>query len=131
MPHRKEIRQWLLPLSARTTAYPIVLLAFDYALLLAALAGAVLVEAWWIRLLCGMAAGFVTGRLFIVGHDACHQSLTPHRRLNHWLGRIAFLPSLTPYGLGVRCGPVATAPLRRPPVLFTTGAKRRSCKSRS
>lgn len=99
MPHRKEIRQWLLPLSARTTAYPIVLLAFDYALLLAALTGAVLLDAWWLRLLCGMAAGFVTGRLFIVGHDACHQSLTPHRRLNHWLGRIAFLPSLTPYSL--------------------------------
>jgi len=54
---------------------------------------------WWARLACGLAAGFVTGRLFIIGHDACHQSLTPHRRLNHWLGRIAFLPSLTPYSL--------------------------------
>src|SRR4051812_19094841 len=99
LPHRKEIRQWLLPLSARTTLYPVVLLAFDYALLLAAFAGAVLLQAWWARVLCGMAAGFVTGRLFIIGHDACHQSLTPRRRLNHWLGRIAFLPSLTPYSL--------------------------------
>jgi omega-6 fatty acid desaturase (delta-12 desaturase) len=99
LPHRKEIRQWLLPLAARTTVYPILLLALDYALLLAALAGAVLPTAWWLRLPCGAAAGFVTGRLFIIGHDACHQSLTPHRRLNHWLGRIAFLPSLTPYSL--------------------------------
>ena len=99
MPHRKQIREWLLPLSARTTLYPIVLLAFDYALLAAAFAGALLLPAWWARLLCGLAMGFVTGRLFIVGHDACHQSLTPHRRLNHWLGRIAFLPSLTPYSL--------------------------------
>ncbi len=39
------------------------------------------------------------GRLFIIGHDACHQSLTPHRELNKVLGRIAFLPSLTPYSL--------------------------------
>ena len=99
LPHRKEIRQWLLPLSARTTLYPIALLLFDYALLIAAVAGAVLLPAWWARLACGLAAGFVTGRLFIIGHDACHQSLTPHRRLNHWLGRIAFLPSLTPYSL--------------------------------
>ena len=99
LPHRKEIRQWLLPLSARTTLRPILLLAFDYALLLAAFAGAVLLDALWARLACGLAAGFVTGRLFIIGHDACHQSLTPHRRLNHWLGRIAFLPSLTPYSL--------------------------------
>ena len=99
LPHRKEIRQWLLPLSARTVAWPVLLLVFDYALLLLALAGAVLPGAWWARVLCGLAAGFMTGRLFIIGHDACHQSLTPHRRLNHWLGRIAFLPSLTPYSL--------------------------------
>jgi omega-6 fatty acid desaturase (delta-12 desaturase) len=99
MPHRKEIRQWLLPLAGRTTAWPVLLLLFDYTLLVATLAGAVLADAWWLRVLCGLAAGFVTGRLFVIGHDACHQSLTPHRRLNHWLGRIAFLPSLTPYSL--------------------------------
>jgi len=99
LPHRKQIRQWLAPLAQRTTAYPIALLAFDYLLLAGALAGAVLLAAAWARLLCGLAAGLVIGRLFIIGHDACHQSLTPHRRLNKWLGRIAFLPSLTPYSL--------------------------------
>lgn len=99
MPHRKQIREWLLPLAQRATLRPVLLLAFDYALLLAAFAGTVLLAAWWAKLACGLAAGFVTGRLFIIGHDACHQSLTPQRRLNHWLGRIAFLPSLTPYSL--------------------------------
>ena len=29
-------------------------------------------------------------RAFIIRHAACHQSLTPHRALNKWLGRIAF-----------------------------------------
>jgi omega-6 fatty acid desaturase (delta-12 desaturase) len=99
LPHRKIIRQWLLPLSGRTTLYAIVLLAFDYALLLSALTGAAMLESIWLKLLCGCAAGFMTGRLFIIGHDACHQSLTPHRELNKWLGRIAFLPSITPYSL--------------------------------
>jgi omega-6 fatty acid desaturase (delta-12 desaturase) len=99
LPHRKEIRSWLLPLAGRTYAWPIALLVFDYALLLAALAGTVAFSAWWAKLACGLAAGFVIGRLFIIGHDACHQSLTPNRRLNHWLGRIAFLPSFTPYSL--------------------------------
>lgn len=99
LPHRKLIRQWLEPLASRATLYPIVLLLFDYALLAAALAGTVLFAAGWLKLLCGLAAGFVIGRLFIIGHDACHQSLTPNRRLNHWLGRIAFLPSITPYSL--------------------------------
>lgn len=99
LPHRKTIRAWLVPLSAKTTARALALLALDWALLLAALAGTVLAHAWWAKLACGLAAGFVIGRLFIIGHDACHQSLTPHRTLNKWIGRIAFLPSITPYSL--------------------------------
>jgi omega-6 fatty acid desaturase (delta-12 desaturase) len=59
----------------------------------------VLFKPLWLTLICGSAAGLVIGRLFIIGHDACHQSLTPHRRLNKWLGRLAFLPSLTAYSL--------------------------------
>lgn len=99
LPHRKTIRTWLLPISARSTLPALALLAIDLALFAALVAGTVLLHAWWLRLLCGLAAGFVIGRLFIVGHDACHQSLTPHRRLNKWLGRIAFLPSLTAFSL--------------------------------
>ena len=99
LPHRKTLRGWLNPLPARSTLWALGLLLFDYALLLTALAGTVLLGAWWARLLCGLAAGFVIGRLFVIGHDACHQSLTPHRRLNRWLGRLAFLPSLTAYSL--------------------------------
>ena len=99
MPHRKEIRGWLVPIVQRQTWRAFALLALDYALWFALIAGAVLAEAWWPKVLCGLAAGFVIGRLFIIGHDACHQSLTEHRGLNKWLGRIAFLPSLTPYSL--------------------------------
>lgn len=99
LPHRKTLREWLTPLTRRVTARAIALLVFDYALLALCLAGTVLLQAAWAKLLCGVAAGFVIGRLFIIGHDACHQSLTPHRRLNKWLGRIAFLPSVTPYSL--------------------------------
>ena len=99
MPHRKVIRSWLIPLSVRVTLYPVLLLIFDYVVLLAALAGTVVFAHWLAKLACGVAAGFMIGRAFIIGHDACHQSLTPHRRLNKWLGRIAFLPSLTPHSL--------------------------------
>ena len=99
LPHRRQIRQWLLPLARRLTLYPILLLLVDWLLLAGCLAGTVLAAPLALKLLCGLAAGFVIGRLFILGHDACHQSLTPHRRLNPWLGRIAFLPSLTPYSL--------------------------------
>ncbi|KGW47107.1 fatty acid desaturase family protein [Burkholderia pseudomallei MSHR1328] len=83
MPHRKVIRSWITPFGERVIARSIVLLA----------------ASGIVKIVCGMAAGFITGRLFIIGHDACHQSLTPNHRLNRWLGRIAFLPSLTPYSL--------------------------------
>ena len=99
MPHRKVLREWLMPLSGRTFVRAFALLILDFALWLALLTGTVLFSPVWAKLLCGMAAGFVIGRLFIIGHDACHQSLTPNRELNKVLGRIAFLPSLTPFSL--------------------------------
>lgn len=99
LPHRKIIRSWLIPISQRTTVRALVMLAIDYLLFGALLTGTVLLKPIWLKLLAALLAGFVIGRLFIIGHDGCHQSLTPHRRLNKWLGRIAFLPSLTAYSL--------------------------------
>ncbi len=37
--------------------------------------------------------GLTIGPTFIVGHDACHDALTPSSRWNRVLGQIAFLPS--------------------------------------
>ena len=95
LPHRKVIRSWLLPLSERNTWRALALITVDNALFASLLVGVVVLGSVWLKLLCGLAAGLVTARLFIIGHDGCHHSLTPHRRLNQWLGRIAFLPSLT------------------------------------
>lgn len=39
-------------------------------------------------------SGLFIGKLFTIGHDGCHQSFTPYRRLNSWLARLAFLPSV-------------------------------------
>jgi hypothetical protein len=54
-----------------------------------------------LQLLSARATGVVISRLFILGHDVCPQSFTPHRGLNRWIGRLAFLPSLTPCSLMV------------------------------
>ncbi len=99
LPHRKIIRGWLAPLVERRTLLAVAMLVLDWLIFAALMSGTVLLKAVWAKLLCGLAAGFVIGRLFIIGHDACHQSYTPHRRLNRVLGRIAMLPSLTPYSL--------------------------------
>jgi len=99
LPHRKIIRRWLKPISQRNTLLAVFLLSADWALFAILTAGTVLFAAWWAKLVCAVAAGIMIGRLFIIGHDACHQSYTAHRTLNRFLGRIAMVPSLTPYSL--------------------------------
>lgn len=99
IPHRKIMRTWLQPTSRRSTAYALTLVLLDVGLFILTIAGTVGMTNVILKLLCGVTAGFLIGRLFILGHDACHQSFTAHRRLNGWLGRLVFLPSLTPYSL--------------------------------
>jgi omega-6 fatty acid desaturase (delta-12 desaturase) len=99
IPHRRHIRTWLAPLSGRSTGIALALVAFDLALFAACLVATALAPRAWEQVLAAVATGLVIGRLFILGHDACHQSLTAHRSLNRWIGRIVFLPSLTPYSL--------------------------------
>jgi acyl-lipid omega-6 desaturase (Delta-12 desaturase) len=98
-PHRREIRSWLAPLSTPSTRRALALVALDIGLFAAGLCAVVLLQAIVLKLAAGALTGIVIGRLFILGHDACHQSLTRHRGLNRWLGRLVFLPSLTPYSL--------------------------------
>ena len=54
-------------------------------------------DSWPARIALAVLNGLTVGIVFIVGHDACHGSLTPRSPLNRWLGRLAFLPSLHPY----------------------------------
>ena len=99
IPHRRLIRSWLAPLAGKSTARALALVVADLALFASLLAATMLLRHPALQLLCGAVNGIVIGRLFILGHDACHQSLTRHRRLNRWIGRLVFLPSLTPYSL--------------------------------
>jgi omega-6 fatty acid desaturase (delta-12 desaturase) len=99
IPHRKVIRSWLTPLTERVVVKAIILQILDTVILTAGLIGTVYFESIWVKLLLAIFSGFMIGRIFILGHDACHQSFTPYRSLNKILGRLAFLPSLTPYSL--------------------------------
>ena len=99
IPHRKVIREWLKPIAARDTAHALALTLFDLALFALGIAAVVWLPGALLKLAAGIYTGLIIARLFILGHDACHQSFTTHRRLNRWLGRLVFLPSLTPYSL--------------------------------
>lgn len=94
-----RLREVLSAYYRRSTALAFVLLIADIALFglaewLVARSGSL-----GLQLLGGVLATVAIVRLFIIGHDACHGSLTDHDLLNKILGRIAFLPSLTPYSL--------------------------------
>jgi omega-6 fatty acid desaturase (delta-12 desaturase) len=99
MPHRKIIRSWVIPISQRSTAIALALSVLDFCLFGASLAAVIWVPWLLAKIALGVVNGFIIGRLFILGHDACHQAFTPSRKLNTWLGRLLFMPSLTPYSL--------------------------------
>lgn len=52
---------------------------------------------WWLQGAAGLAAGFQIGLLFVIGHDACHESLTPSRLINRLIATLCFLPAWHPY----------------------------------
>ena len=94
-----RLREVLSAYYRRSTALAFALLVADIALFgvaqwLVAASGSL-----GLQMLGGVLATVAIVRLFIIGHDACHGSLTDHDGLNKVLGRIAFLPSLTPYSL--------------------------------
>ena len=80
----------------RGIATPIVWFLLDWLVLGAAIASLLVVEALWVKVFASLVAALWIARLFVIGHDACHGSYTPNKTLNKWIGRIAFLPSLTP-----------------------------------
>jgi acyl-lipid omega-6 desaturase (Delta-12 desaturase) len=74
-----------------------------FALDLSVFSGAILLciacDSLWLKAAFSIVAGVMTSLLFVVAHDACHQSLTSQRWLNRLLGTLAFLPTLHPFSL--------------------------------
>ena len=97
---RRKFTKLLQPFTLeRGVVAPVVWFVLDWLVLGCTIATLLVVDVWWIRVLTSLVAGLWIARLFVIGHDACHGSYTPNKTLNQWIGRIAFLPSLTPYSL--------------------------------
>jgi omega-6 fatty acid desaturase (delta-12 desaturase) len=63
----------------------------------AAFVGLLRTSGWIPKLFCAAIVAACIDMLFLIGHDACHQALTPNVWLNRIIGRLAFLPSLHPF----------------------------------
>ncbi|MBY0228552.1 MAG: fatty acid desaturase [Gemmataceae bacterium] len=78
-------------------AHGLTLALFTLALYVAAFLGYYLLPWFWARIACIFAIPMVIGGLFVIGHDAAHNSLTPVGWLNRLLGRLVMLPAYHPY----------------------------------
>jgi omega-6 fatty acid desaturase (delta-12 desaturase) len=97
---RRIWRTLLQPFAAkRDIATPFMWFLIDWFVLGAAIASLLIVDSLWVQIFASLVAALWIARLFVIGHDACHGSYTPNKTLNKWIGRIAFLPSLTPFSL--------------------------------
>jgi omega-6 fatty acid desaturase (delta-12 desaturase) len=94
-----RLREVLSTYYDRSTLLAVALLGFDLALFVAGQCLVLLGPSFPWQLLGGALTTLAIVRLFIIGHDACHGSLTDHAPLNKLLGRLAFMPSLTPFSL--------------------------------
>ena len=92
-----RLRQILRPYRAKSDAFAVALFMADCAMYGICTAIAAGNAPMVIRLAAGTAAGVLLAVLFVIGHDACHGSFTSRRWLNLSVGRIAFLPTFTPF----------------------------------
>ena len=91
--HRRDVRRF----RQSSDVKAIGLSVLDTTLFVAAVAAVVLLPGIVAKAFASLLVGLQIARLFVLGHDACHQALFTNRDANRWIGRLLFLPSLTPY----------------------------------
>src|ERR1044072_8372033 len=96
---RKTVRIVMQEFLREGSILPVLRLLLDLAFLGVCIVGACYFSAWWAKALMVVPASVAIARLFVIGHDACHGSHPRYDWLSKLVGRIAFLPSLTPFSL--------------------------------
>ena len=80
-------RSWLIGLGVWSAAIGVWVTVFYAGLM---------TDAIWLKACLGVALGFATGVVFVIGHDCAHRSLVPRARINRIMAQVAFLPSQHP-----------------------------------
>lgn len=83
--------------SARSLPLGLTIFCAATMLYCAAVVAVLLSPSWPLQIAFAILAGLFIATVFVVGHDACHGGLSPYDSLNKVLGRVAFLPSWTPF----------------------------------
>src|SRR5262245_33903744 len=85
--HRRSIRRF----REGSNALASILCVLDFGVFAAALVAVVLAQSPVVKTIASMLVALQMSRLFVLGHDACHQSLFAHKGANRWIGRLLFL----------------------------------------
>ncbi|GBF89180.1 omega-3 fatty acid desaturase [Raphidocelis subcapitata] len=81
----------------RSAAKSFAYLAFDVAVVAGLAAAAFTLNSWFVWPLYWLAQGTMFWALFVVGHDCGHQSFSPSRTLNDFVGNIVHASIMVPY----------------------------------
>jgi omega-6 fatty acid desaturase (delta-12 desaturase) len=95
----RALREVVQPFTKPGFLLPLCILVIDALAYLGLTFLAVTATSLTIRLVASITCGLAIGLLFVVGHDACHGSLTKNSLFNSIIGRLAFLPSLHAFSL--------------------------------
>lgn len=95
----KQLRAAVAEYTKPSTGIALVIFAADVLVYLAAIAGVIFLENPYARIACSLLAGLMISLLFVVAHDAAHDSFTGYRALNRMIARICYLPFLHNYSL--------------------------------
>lgn len=94
-----ELRRAVRPFRQGSDLQASLICLFDTGLFAGALLTVVFAESMLLKLGASLLTGVTIARLFVIGHDACHQAFFSNRQANRWIGRLVLLPSLTPFSL--------------------------------
>lgn len=95
----KLLRACLRPYTRRDNVRAMVIFTGDMLLYAAAVAGILYFESTVVKLILGIVAGMLVSSIFVIAHDAAHDSFTTSKTLNKVIARVTYLLSLHNYSL--------------------------------
>lgn len=95
----RQVNDAIAPYLKKKTLTPFLILLIDLIAFVGLFFALIMVDNVLLKIVLAILEGNLIGYLFIVGHDACHNSFTANKKLNKILAIITFLPSLHNYSL--------------------------------
>ena len=95
----KQLRKSISEFTQPSDKTAILLFFLDFTIYAIAIMGIIFMENIALRILCAILAGLKIASIFVIAHDAAHDSFIGDRLLNKIIARITFLPVLHNYSL--------------------------------